>query len=291
MTTVLNVPNVLGQTCGQLEPFLQLAHQADSCDLQLVLDMRNVDFVYPYAALAILDLAMGREDWGLPLPIILRNLQPEVHKYLERIDLLTQNSLLLEAESKLEERWNRSPNSLNVLPITPIGNEDDSLSNTLEAVTRIFSTHLGSHTEHVESVVRELCQNIRDHSGSTGFITLQKTVAHPGANGEARSRLRVAVWDRGQGVLASLKPRYSHLGTAKAALEGIFEQQLSSRVGLGGTGIFSVARRAEKFSGSVWLRSDDAAFSCSPELNYRRATGGLCRLSGTQAAADFVFAI
>lgn len=128
-------------------------------------------------------------------------------------------------------------------------------------------------------VMAEMSDNIVQHSNGlgeelTGLIAFQLT-------GE---QVSFAVFDIGKGLLASLKSSedWRHLTSASAAIEAVFRQGASSRVGQGqGEGFRQLFKSLTERNSLIRLRADDSCLSLSRENGEDRAlTSVSVHLSG-----------
>jgi len=219
-------------------------------------------------------------------PVRLVNLNPGLQSYLERINLFTvaKEWLQLDEELPAEQRWERNPQTANLLELTPITNAND-VAKVMERAETIFSRwlqfpNLGS----LLKVISELCSNIYQHSGDPhGFVMIQRYRV------VSRNEVDVvlAAGDLGQGIRGSLAAKYPELGDEpvnyiQAAMDG----STSRHTGRGGLGLRTVEETVTKEGGYVWLRSETAAIrSFGP--NRRYPFTDLAPMPGTQVVVEF----
>ena len=301
----LKVPPVFGGHCLSVERFWAKVESHDISDAPIALDLSDVSHLCPYDVLTLVLAGRRLIGRGTALPILLHGFQPNVYEYLERVDLfsLVLDELsdwpIFQAKKPLVKPWNRNSASQNLLEITRLHCEM-AVQDVERRVSQIFRAHLGENTGHIVNVVSELCRNAHGHSQDAGFVVVQKTNGPPCADGSPQACLRVAVCDLGVGVHASLLQRHIHLQTPTAALQGVFRDQLSANE-RGGNGLFTVASRVGPYSGSVWMRSDNAAMECLPclpEVKSDHPANVLLRpyemsfaLPGTQVAVELLFRV
>lgn len=96
---------------------------------------------------------------------------------MEQVNLFTVAKEWLQLDEKLpaEQRWDRNPQTANLLELTPITSAAD-VARVMERAETIFSRwlqlpNLGS----LLKVISELCSNIYQHSGDPhGFVLIQR---------------------------------------------------------------------------------------------------------------------
>jgi hypothetical protein len=249
------------------------------------LNLENAGFVKPMGAMAIvLATRCIAKKSGHPVHLI--NLSPNLQSYLERINLFTvaKDWLELDEELPTEQRWDRNPQTTNLLELTPITNAND-VARAMERAEAIFSRwlqlpNLGS----LLKVISELCSNIYQHSGDLqGFVLIQRYQYI--SRGEVEVVL--AAGDMGRGIRGSLSARYPELGTEPLAyIQAALEGSTSRHTGRGGLGLRTVEETVAKEGGYVWLRSETAAIrSYGPDRRYPFTD--LAPMPGTQVVVEF----
>lgn len=248
-----------------------------------VLDMRSVDFVRPYAVVALAGVArLYHSRTGNPLMLI--NMRHRVHQYLERVNLFQHVGTAIRTEKTLTEFFDRTQPNPKLLELTPVRSTADMLQVITQA-EHIFSYWLQvRNLRRLMSVLSEICANVYQHSSSdTGFVMIQ---TH-----EARSRdevrVRVAVGDLGIGVRGSLERQH---GVLTPDTVGYLHEAMNGRTaretGRGGLGLRVVQQAVGAGGGYLWVRSDDAAI-LSKGLAQNTPHTDLVRVPGTQVAVDF----
>lgn len=277
------IPDQFGSDVGDIDNLYSLLHAR--MDDQYTLDMSHVAFLKPMGSTTILLAARHlAEQSGHPVHLI--NLKPDLQSYLERINLFTVAKDWLQPDEELpaEKRWERNPQTANLLELTPITNADDVVK-VMERAEAIFSRwlqlpNLGS----LLKVISELCSNIYQHSGDPhGFVMIQRYRV------VSRHEVDVvlAAGDMGRGIRDSLAAKYPELGDEPlnyihAAMDG----RTSRHTGRGGLGLRTVEETIAKEGGYVWLRSETAAIrSFGP--NRRYPFTDLAPMPGTQVVVEF----
>lgn len=127
---------------------------------QYILNLGNVGFVKPMGIMALV-LAARRITKQSSHPVCLVNLDDDLLAYLERVNFFDVASKWLGLDSELpEQRWDRNPQTANLLELTPITNALD-VAIIMERAEAIFSRwlqlpNLGS----LLKVISELCSNV-----------------------------------------------------------------------------------------------------------------------------------
>lgn len=257
----------------------------DHSPAQHLVDLKNMDFVKPMGVMMlVLIVRRITEQSGRRAHLI--NLKPDLLAYLERVNLFTvaKDWLQLDEELQAEQRWDRNPNTANLLELTPITNARD-VARVMERAEAIFSRwlqlrNLGS----LLKVISELCSNIYQHSGDPhGFVMIQRYRV------VSRHEVDVvlAAGDMGRGIRDSLIAKYPELGDEpvnyiQAAMDG----RTSRHTGRGGLGLRTVEETIAKEGGYVWLRSETAAIrSFGPNRRYPYTN--LAPMPGTQVVVEF----
>ncbi|MCL4872056.1 MAG: hypothetical protein KJ063_24105 [Anaerolineae bacterium] len=275
-------PNQFGSDVQTIDSLYSLL--SDIRSAQYILDLGNIAFLKPMGIMAlVLSARHIAEKSGYPIRLI--SLDRKLLAYLERVNLFQVANKWIELDSELpEQKWERNPQTPNLLELTPITNAVD-VASVMERAELIFSRwlqlpNLGS----LLKVISELCSNIYQHSGDPhGFILIQRYQYI------SRSEVDVivAVGDMGKGIRPSLADRHPELsgeplGYIRAALQG----STSRHSGRGGLGLRTVEETVVKEGGYVWLRSETAAVrSHGPNRHYLFTD--LAPVPGTQVVVEF----
>lgn len=252
--------------------------------VQYALNLESAGFLKPMGIMAlVLTVRQIAEQSGRP--VLLVNLDSELLSYLERVSFFDVAGEWLELDGNLpEQRWDRNPQTANLLELTPITNAGD-VAKVMERAETIFSRWL--HLPNLNSlrkVISELCSNIYQHSGDPhGFVLIQRYQYI--SRGEVDVVL--AAGDLGRGIRGSLAARHPELGKdplkyIQAAMGG----STSRETGRGGLGLRTVEETIAKEGGYVWLRSETAALrSYGPNRHY--PSTDLAAMLGTQVVVEF----
>lgn len=275
-------PESFGDDVTKADNLLKLL--PDHFSEPVALDLGNARFIKPMG-LMMLVLVARRIAAQSGQPVRLVNLNNDLLAYLERVNLFDVAHQWLELDDRLpEQRWERNPQTANLLELTPITNAGD-VAQAMARAEAIFSRWL--HLPNLGSllkVISELCSNIYQHSGDPyGFVLIQRY--------QVVSRHEVdvvlAVGDLGRGIRGSLIARHPELGDdplnyIQAAMTGT----TSRESGRGGLGLRTVEETVVREGGYVWLRSETAALcSYGPHRHY--TFSNLVAMSGTQVVVEF----
>jgi hypothetical protein len=202
---LITLPNVLGGNVLRVEQ-LHTALSRVPTAKQYILDAKRINFIRPYGVvtlfLATRQLAAQSEH-----PIQLKNISPEVHSYLQRMDFFSASQTWLKASDALEDSWLRSQYTPNLLEITVISNSEDVM-NAVSRSSRIFSRWLKiNDLSGLLSVISELCANVYEHSqDKLGCVLIQKYESEK----YGQVGVHLSVGDIGQGIRGSLATK--HIG-------------------------------------------------------------------------------
>lgn len=274
---------------------LRLTHRTQP----LLVDMSAVSFVSVDGLLAFTCIARLWYRWSGCI-VKLQQLQPKVHRYLERMDIFTHCSDWLEQDRILDEdeRFERKPNSERLLEITPI--PSDELLNAVmvqEAVHRIRMILDTSTTRDAQTVGRlctmlsEIAQNVV-HSLDQGFAIVQRYRASGGSGFMQSYRVMICVVDLGIGIESSLRrSRDSQLLNSGASLISgsdyiikALDLGVTSRNSAGGIGLYQVRNLVHDWRGTLTIRSQRSRVQISTDRITR--TDDLAEIPGTQVTIE-----
>jgi anti-anti-sigma regulatory factor len=268
ITHSINVPNILN--------YIEEAPSSR----QNIFDLSQVRFVKPCGLMALFIAARHLSQCS-GQKVTLRNIDTKVLSYLERMDLFQWGSSYLTPDKTPEECWNRAPKTNKLLELTPIQSTED-VGKVVERAYDIFSRWLGpGPRDALCNVLSELCTNIYDHSGDRyGSVAIQCYQS------QGQSIVCVAVGDLGRGIRGSLSARYG--GCERKPLyflNDAMSGKTSRLSGRGGMGLQQLQQIVEKYSGCLWLRSENSAIlSRGPGKN--QGFENLVDIPGTQASVE-----
>lgn len=234
-----------------------------------VLDFRQVTFIDPYGMVGLLELGKASGNGAEEKTLLLPELQ-EVLKYLERMDFFRFASgyfRLEPARPMFAERYSRSASSDVLLEITPIEKSDDIhfiVGKVKDRAQALLATHLHYEERAINGfivVLSEVCQNIVEHSGTTGFVGIQKYYFQR----IKKNVVQIAVMDSGIGFMKSLSERFAIkddlTALEKALLHGASRYADEGR----GHGLAGLRRFAKEWGGKLSIRSGTAKLSILPD--------------------------
>lgn len=219
---------------------------------ELELDLSHITFVTPESVLALVCVT---RCWyrNRRTPVRLISMNEQVQQYLQRIDLFSQCASYVIFDKGPGELWHRS-SSANLLEITSIPSDLETNAQAVYTVFQKASSLLLGRVEN--SRMKATCdllsivvENIT-HSQDMGHVLMQSyQVAE-------EHRVHIGIADLGLGIPATLKPRYPDLTIESAYLLKALEIGVTSRVGLGGLGLFNVDRIVRGQQGSLTIRAN-----------------------------------
>lgn len=257
---------------------------SDIRSTQYALNLENTGFLKPMGIVAlVLTVRHIAEKSGYPISLV--GLDSKLLFYLERVNFFDVADKWVELDGSLPaQRWDRNPQTANLLELTPITNAGD-VAQAMERAEAIFGCWLPlPNLNSLLKVISELCSNIYQHSGDLyGFVLIQRYQYI--SRGEVDVVL--AAGDLGRGIRGSLAARHPEFGEdplkyIQAAVGG----STSRESGRGGLGLRTVEETIAKEGGYVWLRSETAALqSHGPNRHY--LFKNLVFMPGTQVVVEF----
>lgn len=259
------------------------------------IDCSGVLFADPCGILALLAIGASgayrsARAWGLTLP---RN--TGVLSYLERCGAreLLEDCYVVEGRPAAgAERHHASGQEPVLLEVNLIREATDIHRTVARIKARadlLLVSRLGYSAlaaDRFTVAMAEICQNIVDHSGSSGLAAAQCYL--PRASGGV-PEIRFAVADVGIGVRASLSPRYA--GRFPGAWDDRAAVRLAFQRGVTrcddpdrGLGLKIVAEMVRGWGGRLRLRSGTAAFSVGHSTGGQLGSCDLPAFPGTQVA-------
>jgi len=251
----LAVPDTLRHGTGGVEIFFNLLAELPNAR-RYMFDMGGVTFAEPCGVTALLSgvrhcNARSREK------VLMKNLNDQLFLYLRRMDFFQVADAWLMPLTSLNQEWNRSAHTINLLELTPVTGYED-MSAVVERARSIFTPYLApDELSSLLRVISELCQNVYQHSGDAqGCVMIQKY--QPEQN---QAVICLSVGDSGCGIRSNLAKRYPWLGDdpidfVRAAMDG---NHTSRSHGRGGLGLRTVRNITASHRGYVTVRSETAA--------------------------------
>lgn len=244
-------------------------------DEEPAIDLARVGFVDPYGMVGLLQAGEVLKGQGVRKILRLPESE-EVMKYLDRMDFLSlarQYFSLEPAVPEFADRYLRSASSDVLLEITPIEKSED-IHGIVGKVKKRAHTVLTRHLRYEEKAVdgfivalSEVCQNVVDHSGTKGYVGIQKYHFQ----GIGRNVVKIAVMDTGVGFRRSLSRRFPVKADLYAIELALFHGASRHREGGRGQGLAGVKRFVAQWSGKLTIRSGSARLSIIPEWSWGKA--------------------
>ncbi len=272
--TNLNTQAGIERLYGQVATALTGERRAEP----LSLDCSWIAFVPPEGIVTLITVArLWHQATGRRIRLC--NLQSQVHKYLERMDLFTQCAAWLVEEQPLPawERFDRSANSATLLEVLPIaGDEGQNCRDVLvaqERASRIVAAWFDADANAVGrllTMLAEIASNVV-HSGDRGFAAIQR---YRGPNMyRLGSRVTMAIGDLGIGIEASLRGKTnggaglpaSRLEVGSDYLLHALQLGVTGGNTVGGLGLSRVKDLVEQWDGLLVIRSRRSQIQASAE--------------------------
>jgi hypothetical protein len=245
---------------------------------QVLIDLRSVRSLFPYAALGLLVLLQGLA------PIFEQRVQvllPSYREAPECVRWIAQSGFLEAANPWADVHCDLHGivrDDAYLVPVRVIASRQDHLAlvnELLDKVPRLLDGALGEEACYrIITVFSELCQNIlsyaRPGAAAPGFAMLQAF----------RSTVKFAVADAGLGIPATLRPMYeSDLAGLddSAALAFAMRPGVTSRPNGGGLGLYHLREVIRRHNGILNIRSAGGKLLVSRGIEYLYQPRGLYR--------------
>lgn len=238
---------------------------------EIIIDLESLEFIDPYGMIGILELERHFKDSGMNLKILAPK-SSEVGSYMERLDFCKFSSLVSSGKYKRTSKKFQDISSDILLEITAIEKSIDIHSIVDKVISRakgILEKYLHYDSEAIDNFVvtlSEVCQNIPEHSRSTGLVAIQKYFYEKRLN---KNVVKIAVMDFGIGIKNSLgeklasvyKEKWSdELAIRKALFEGVSRYKDTGR----GHGLIGVKQLVENWQGKITIRSGTTKLGVIP---------------------------
>ncbi len=251
------------------------------------IDLRDVSFIDPFGMVGILEAGRFAQSGDMNKNLILPDSE-DVLRYLERMDFFKYAGRCFSIEpgkADLPGKFPRSSQSDVLLEITLIERSDDIhyiVGKVKSRAHAILERHLHYSERAVNGFIvalSEVCQNIIEHSGNTGFVAIQKYYFRK----ITRNVVKIAVMDSGIGFKQSLSKRIEIENDLDAIDKALFHA-VSRHADKGrGHGLAAVRRFVREFNGKLSIRSGRARLSIIPQWSWgRRKESALAYLPGAQ---------
>lgn len=279
------VPNLLGRA-EMVEAFVSTVRpRLITTNAPLVLNFRHISWISPFGALQLLRICEEAvAASGSPVQIM--EIEAGVHAYLRRIDFFVTTAANLFTSDSFDEvgEFARSAASLSVIELTRIAGADDIIAvvNRTRRILRHSLDRSANDIDRIVSLLTEACDNIVLHSGTSGWLIVQKYDRT--AAGVVDVELAIA--DGGIGIRESLAAVHGQVagnesGFILRALEGLSARGLRER----GQGLAAMRRIVTASGGHLAIRSGGGSVGAFGSHISRKDQ--LASLPGTQIGMSF----
>ena len=263
--------------------------------------MSSVSFVSVDGLLALVNTARLWHRYSDDI-VVLQHVDPNVHRYLERMDLFTHCSDWLQHNRVLidNERFERKPNSERLLEITPIPSDELLNATAVQAALQRIRTILDNSTNRNPNATRQLytmlsevAQNVV-HSLDQGFAIVQRYRQSQNSPHIQNYRVMMSVADLGIGIEESLR-RNPHslaqdpntpLVMGSDYIIKALEIGVTSRNSPGGIGLYQVRKLVHEWQGFLTIRSRRSRVQITPDRI--KHDNNLTDIPGTQVTIEVV---
>ncbi len=237
-----------------------------------LLDARATTWADPYGFVSLLSLGQAALDAQLPTPRLLIPESRETRSYWARNGFFHHAASLFEVVGRVPRRQFETSTDV-LLPVTPIrvfDDVNDVVGKIQERAQRILAAEVNlapQATVRFVMTLSEVCQNIVEHAGTSGWVTVQTYRWTKRMGG--RKVAMIAVSDSGIGFRRSLEPSQARKvgerwGDA-AALELALMHNVSRYRDPGrGQGLYHIRSYVSKWQGKMSVRSGTARITIVP---------------------------
>jgi anti-sigma regulatory factor (Ser/Thr protein kinase) len=237
-----------------------------------LLDARATTWANPYGFVALLSLGQAIRDARLPTPRFLVPEHPDTKSYWARNGFFHHAAEYFEVVGRVPKKPFDAPSDV-LLPVTPIrvfDDVNDVVGKIQERAQRILAAevHLVPQaTVRFVMTLSEVCQNIVEHAGSSGWVAVQ---TYNWKKRLGRKVAMIAVSDSGIGFRRSLEPTQAkkvgdRWGDA-AALELALMHNVSRYRDPGrGQGLYHIRSYVSRWQGKMSVRSGTARITIVPD--------------------------
>lgn len=283
----IKAPNLLNEDSFE-HIMSQVSFPIDSIG-ELTVDLRIVDFIDPYSMIGILELGQYMKNHGVKITLLLPRI--EVLSYMLRLDFFKFGSLIFEKEKVAVNKTPRNIESDVLLEITTVEKSldiHDIIAKVRKRAKNILQKHLNYDEEAIDNFIvalSEVCQNIPEHSQSTGLVAIQKYFYEKRLK---KNAVKIAVMDSGIGIRKSLDRKLAPLFKEKWSDEVAIQQALFEGVSRydepgRGHGLTKVRQLVERWKGKITIRSNTVKIGIIPSWDTEKfSPKSLTYLPGTQ---------
>lgn len=282
---VIVVPDALSGSTQELESLFSSLQQVKAGH-SVELDMSRVSFIYPYGLIGLMLFAQLANEKSKQ-SVCVRGCKPEIFAYLERVNFFSACADYLFTTDTMHPEYelSRSNASRNLLELEPVHKSKDVLKIT-NRMRGIFDQWLvlgESEQNDLIVILSEMCDNICEHSQSTGHMVIQ-SYWRQALN---KMEVRIAICDLGIGIPKSLISKHGEFGNSTgdyilAALSGKSRREKAIQ----GNGFQRVQEIIQRSKGSLFVRSQDGSVRILNNQPLPIVSSGLTSIPGTQLAIN-----
>lgn len=283
----IKVPNLLNE--DSFECIISQLPSSISSVEELSIDLSLTDFIDPYGMIGILKLGEYLKNQKIKLNLIMP--KSDVLNYMLRLDFFKYAPSIFGETQPPGVTASRNIESDVLLEITPVEKSLD-IHDIIERVRKRAKTILKKHLNYDDEAIdyfivalSEVCQNIPEHSQSTGLVAIQKYFYEKRLQ---KNAVKIAVMDLGIGIKQSLDKKLALLFKEKWSDEIAIQQALFEGVSRydepgRGHGLTKVRQLVEKWKGKITIRSGTAKVGIIPRWGTEKfPSRPLTYFSGTQ---------
>lgn len=282
----IKAPNLLNEDSFE---YLISQFPSENSERELSIDLSLIDFIDPYGMVGILKLGEYFKNQDIKLTLIMPKI--DVLSYMLRLDFFRYAASIFGKIQPPETIISRNVESDVLLEITPVEKSldiHDIIEKVRKRAKRILKKHLNYDEEAIDYFIvalSEICQNIPEHSQSTGLVAIQKYFYEKRLQ---KNAVKIAVMDLGIGIKQSLDKKLAtifkekwtdKLAIQQALFEGVSRYDEPGR----GHGLTKVRQLVEKWKGKITIRSGTAKIGIIPSWGAEKfPTKSLAYFPGTQ---------
>lgn len=234
-------------------------------DEPLEISLSTASFIKPVGVLGLITAARLWHQWT-GRSVVLTDVWPPVHAYLERVDVFAECGDFLKITGELAESDElvRSDSSRRLLEVLSIPSEEQAnaqaVTDAVRRAEQILSTWLNDAALQgsVLTVLSEIAQNII-HSRDKGFAVIQRYKQSYTLDIEYASEICIGIADLGIGIKESLCEFHPELRDkfqlGSDFIQYAMEPGTSGQLRVRGLGLAHVRDLARKWHGALTIRS------------------------------------
>ena len=283
----IKAPNFLNE--DSFESIVSQLPSSPGSITELSIDLSSIDFIDPYGMIGIIELGEYLKSQDIKLKLILP--KTEVLSYMLRLDFFKFSHSIFDEENLPSTKIPRYIESDVLLEITPVEKSldiHDIIAKVRKRAKNILQRHLNYDEDAIDNFIvalSEICQNVPEHSQTTGLVAIQKYFYEKRLK---KNAVKIAVMDLGIGIRKSLDSKLApvfkeewsdEVAIRQALFEGISRYDEPGR----GHGLTKVRQLVDKWKGKITIRSSTAKLGIIPSWDTEKfPPKSLTYLPGTQ---------